>query len=149
MRNSLLNFLKCDRHFQPLHFNSKLNIRLYIKTVNVLIVGAGGLGCETVKNLIGLGFNSLTIVDMDTIELTNLNRQFLFRESDIGNSKAITVQNYVKKIYPNVDIIGNNVSDPPTERDTWLGLALAVPDLYTDLHERTDRGHDAGMTNFF
>ncbi len=73
-----------------------------IKTAKILMVGAGGIGCELLKNLVMTGFLnihivclhsgsllSLTIqVDLDTIDLSNLNRQFLFQKKHIKKSKA-------------------------------------------------------------
>jgi ubiquitin-like 1-activating enzyme E1 B len=55
----------------------------------VLMVGAGGIGCELLKNLVLTGFGEIHIVDLDTIDLSNLNRQFLFRNEHIKKSKAL------------------------------------------------------------
>jgi tRNA A37 threonylcarbamoyladenosine dehydratase len=61
-----------------------------IENINCFLVGSGALGCEYIKNFAMMGLccgdnGKLTVTDMDTIEKSNLNRQFLFRSWD-GNS---------------------------------------------------------------
>lgn len=53
------------------------------------MVGAGGIGCELLKNLVLTGFGEIHIIDLDTIDLSNLNRQFLFGMQHIKKPKAI------------------------------------------------------------
>ena len=59
-----------------------------VRGKKVLMVGAGGIGCELVKNLVLTGFEDITVIDLDTIDYSNLNRQFLFRNADVDHSKA-------------------------------------------------------------
>lgn len=76
----------------------------------VLIIGAGGIGCELLKNVVLSGFKTIHLVDLDTIELSNLNRQFLFRRRHIGMSKAHVARESVLKINPSVSITSHFAS---------------------------------------
>lgn len=78
------------------------------------MVGAGGIGCELLKNLVLTGFGEIHIVDLDTIDLSNLNRQFLFRNEHIKKSKALVAKESAGKFNPNVKIEAyhDNIKDP-------------------------------------
>ncbi|TVU38184.1 hypothetical protein EJB05_11540 [Eragrostis curvula] len=75
-----------------------------VKAAKVLMVGAGGIGCELLKTLALSGFCDIHIIDLDTIEVSNLNRQFLFRQSHVGQSKAKVARDAVLKFRPNISI---------------------------------------------
>jgi ubiquitin-like 1-activating enzyme E1 B len=78
------------------------------------MVGAGGIGCELLKNLVLTGFGEIHIVDLDTIDLSNLNRQFLFRNEHIKKSKALVAKESAGRFNPNVKIEAyhDNIKDP-------------------------------------
>ncbi|KAF4112580.1 ubiquitin-like modifier-activating enzyme 1 [Onychostoma macrolepis] len=92
-----------------------------LKKQNYFLVGAGAIGCELLKNfaLIGLGAGeggNITVTDMDSIERSNLNRQFLFHSKDIGRLKSEVAAESVKEMNPYMNITAHqNRVCPETE----------------------------------
>lgn len=103
------------------HARAILGPELHAQLANtrVLLVGAGGIGCELrkslyiisikmnpehetlltlsltpVKNIVLTGFGKITLLDLDTIDISNLNRQFLFKKKDVKQSKAMVYPSY-------------------------------------------------------
>ncbi|MCE3259180.1 MAG: dinucleotide-utilizing enzyme involved in molybdopterin or thiamine biosynthesis [Bacteroidetes bacterium] len=70
----------------------------------ILVVGAGGLGCPVLLYLTAMGCGHIGIVDGDTVGASNLNRQVLFGEQDIGKMKADTAANYLQNKYSDIRI---------------------------------------------
>lgn len=70
----------------------------------VLIVGTGGLGCPILQYLVAAGVGQIGIVDADEVTLSNLQRQILFREAQVGKSKADTAKQTLKQLNSDCDI---------------------------------------------
>ncbi|KAF8650727.1 hypothetical protein AX16_005100 [Volvariella volvacea WC 439] len=98
------------------HAKAILGPELHAQLTNtkVLLVGAGGIGCELLKNIVLTGFGHITLLDLDTIDLSNLNRQFLFRKKDVKQSKALVAARTAADFNPNVRItpIHGNIKEP-------------------------------------
>ncbi len=72
----------------------------------VLVVGAGALGNEVLKNLALLGVGHVQVVDFDHIETSNLTRSVLFRDSDLGRAKADVAAQAASEMNPDVHVVG-------------------------------------------
>jgi molybdopterin/thiamine biosynthesis adenylyltransferase len=81
-----------------------------LRDSRVLVVGAGALGNEIVKNLTLLGVGYIEIVDMDTIERSNLARCVMFRDSDEGRLKAEALADAAHQLNPEVTTVA--ITDP-------------------------------------
>ena len=75
-----------------------------IKDSSWLIVGSGAIGCELLKNLAYLNVKKIKVTDPDTIEKSNLSRQFLFRSKDIGKLKSEIASTKIKTMKSNIEI---------------------------------------------
>ncbi|KAJ4509780.1 E1 ubiquitin-activating protein uba2 [Exophiala dermatitidis] len=97
-----------------------------VKESRVLLVGAGGIGCELLKNLVLTGFGEVHIIDLDTIDLSNLNRQFLFRQEHIKKPKALVAKEVAQKFNPNVKLVAHhaNIKDKQFNLDWFSSFNL-------------------------
>ncbi|XP_066149326.1 SUMO-activating enzyme subunit 2 [Euwallacea fornicatus] len=89
---------------QPVPHSIDPRARELIPKSKILVVGAGGIGCEVLKNLALSGFQDIEIIDLDTIDVSNLNRQFLFRKEHVGKPKAVVARESILANNPDVKI---------------------------------------------
>ena len=75
-----------------------------IRKKNVLIIGLGGVGSYAVEALVRSGIENITIVDNDVISITNLNRQLMTYQNNIGNYKTDEIEKRILSINPNCKI---------------------------------------------
>lgn len=88
-----------------------------VANTHVVVVGAGAVGNEVLKNLALLGVGFINIYDFDQIEKHNLTRSILFRESDIGRYKAEVAAEACLQVDPNINVKASNF-------DFWDGLSI-------------------------
>uniref|UniRef100_A0A2P2MDV3 E1 ubiquitin-activating enzyme n=1 Tax=Rhizophora mucronata TaxID=61149 RepID=A0A2P2MDV3_RHIMU len=114
-------------------FGSKLQKKL--EDANVFIVGSGALGCEFLKNValmgVSCGEGKLTVTDDDVIEKSNLSRQFLFRDRNIGQAKSTVAASAAASINPHLNVVAwQNRVGPETENlfddSFWENLTVVI-----------------------
>ena len=105
---------------EMLRYNRQIILRNFdfegqekLKDSTILIIGAGGLGCASTQYLAAAGLGSMTLVDDDVVELSNLQRQILHCDDTIGEKKVISAKNALNRINPNCHItpIDKRLSD--------------------------------------
>ncbi|MGV3768023.1 MAG: ThiF family adenylyltransferase [Chitinophagaceae bacterium] len=99
-----------------------------LTTARVLVVGAGGLGCPCLQLLAGAGVGTIGIADFDVVEMSNLQRQLLFSEMDIGRKKAVVAKEVLRNRNPAVQIV---VHDVFVEKNNVQAL-LSAYDIVVD-----------------
>ena len=98
-----------------------------LAAAKVLVIGAGAIGNELVKNLALLGIGNVLIADLDRVENSNLSRSVLYRESDIGRPKAEVAAARAREIYPGIhshSFNGNIVYDLGLGAYRWADVIL-------------------------
>jgi len=99
---------------------------LYEKLCNlkVFVVGAGAIGCEVLKTLAQMGVGTgkdgmIHLTDLDSIEKSNLSRQFLFRSGDVGKLKSETAVRAIERMYPGIHMKAMSVRVGPETEDIF------------------------------
>ena len=100
-----------------------------LATAKILVIGAGGLGCELLKDLALVGFKNIHVIDMDTIDVTNLNRQFLFREKDVGKMKSDVAAEFITKRDPSITVTPYTCKIQDKDDEFYKQFALIVAGL--------------------
>jgi adenylyltransferase/sulfurtransferase len=98
-----------------------------LRKARVLVIGAGALGNEIIKNLALLGVGNLFVADRDRIELSNLSRSVLFRDADCGRSKAAAAAEGARELYPEIcvhEFDGNVVYDLGLGIYRWADIII-------------------------
>ncbi|KAJ2744654.1 E1 ubiquitin-activating protein uba2 [Coemansia sp. BCRC 34301] len=99
-----------------------------VSDARLLVVGAGGIGCELLKDLGMSGFQHIEAVDLDTIDLSNLNRQFLFQRRHIKRPKAEVAIQAIRDFNPGIDANARqaNIKEPSFDVDWFSQFDLVL-----------------------
>lgn len=102
-----------------------------LKKSKVIVLGIGALGSFVSTNLVLTGVGEIVLVDYDTIEISNLNRQLLFQAEDLGKNKAIVAAKKLKQLNNDIKIIAFDKAMEKMPKDLISGVDLIVSCLDT------------------
>lgn len=126
--------MRYARQTQLANFGEAAQQKLH--DAKVLVVGAGGLGVPVLQYLTGMGVGTLGVIDMDTISLSNLHRQVLYTESEIGQSKVITAVSKLQALNQDVEFQAYNEAITPQNALTIIGGYDVVIDATDNFSSR-------------
>lgn len=107
-----------------------------LKMAKVVIVGAGGLGGPVIQYLSAAGIGHLGIVDFDLVELSNLHRQVIFTQNDIGKAKVVCAQNWIHAQNPNIQVEIFNLTLSPENAESIFSKFDIVVDCTDNFEAR-------------
>jgi adenylyltransferase/sulfurtransferase len=99
-----------------------------LKKAHIFIAGAGGLGSPVSIYLAVAGVGTITIVDMDVVDQTNLNRQILHFDRDIGRKKTISAEEKLRELNPDITVNAIDVKIDESNATKLVGRADAIVD---------------------
>jgi molybdopterin/thiamine biosynthesis adenylyltransferase len=129
-----LEFIRYSRQLMLPGFGEAAQLKL--KQSKVLLIGCGGLGHAASQYLVSSGIGHLTLVDGDKVELSNLQRQLLFRDSDKGFNKAKIAARQLKQLNPYVQIGADDQYFSADNADALLAKADWVLDCTDNFKSR-------------
>lgn len=107
-----------------------------LKNSSVLVVGLGGLGIPAAVYLAAAGVGRIGIVDIDPVELSNLQRQFLFSEADVGRMKVDVAEEKLAQVNPNITVVAHRIRLDSTNAMNVVGEYDLVLDATDNLPSR-------------
>ena len=112
-----------------------------VQASKVLVVGAGGIGCELLKNLVLTGFSDIETVDLDTIDVSNLNRQFLFRRAHVGRPKALVAAETALRFNSRARVDARHANIKDLGRRKFAGMLSSLDEAIPQIVARDRAAH--------
>ncbi|WP_018298070.1 ThiF family adenylyltransferase [Corynebacterium lubricantis] len=106
-------------------FGLKQQKRLH--NAHVLVIGAGGLGCPAMQSLASAGVGTISVIDDDTVDLSNIHRQILFGASDVGRVKVEVARERLEELQPGITVHAiNDRLRPDNALELFKGVDLVL-----------------------